>query len=158
MAWVYQPFLALLAVMLALSLAGLARPYIADARVRAAVAFVAAQPAIVYSFALQGSIKELATLWLIPLLAALVPVLTERQRPDGGPVPVRDLVRASAPLMLAAGAALAVIGPPAGIWLAPVLRGGRGAAVPPGRMEAWWPWRRASRRRWCWSPPRPWPP
>ena len=44
----------------------------------AAVAFLAAQPALVYAFAMQGSVKEIATLWLVPLLAALVADLASR--------------------------------------------------------------------------------
>jgi hypothetical protein len=80
-AWAFQPFLAFVAAMLALTLAGLLRGVVASPWRRAAVAALAAQPALVYSYAMQGSIKEIVTLWLVPLLAALVAGLADL--PDG---------------------------------------------------------------------------
>ena len=93
-AWAFQPFLAFMAAALALALAGLLRGVVESPIRRAAVAALAAQPALVYSFALQGSIKELATLWLVPLLAALVPLLG---RPGAAPRTVPPPRRGRAP-------------------------------------------------------------
>lgn len=112
-AWLYQPLLAFVAAMLALTIASLLRPAIDSAWRRAAIAAVAAQPALVYSFALQGSVKELVTLWLVPLLAALLTGLTRAE----GAVRVRELV----PLAIASAASVAAIGVAAAAWLGPVL-------------------------------------
>jgi hypothetical protein len=102
-AWVFQPFLACIAAALALTLVGLLQAVVASAWRRAAVAVVAAQPALVYSFAMQGSVKELATLWLVALLAALA----------AG----RHVVA----LAVAAAAGVAAIGVAVAAWLGPVL-------------------------------------
>ena len=68
-AWAFQPFLAFVAAMLALTLVGLLRGTVRSPWRRAAVAALAAQPALVYAYAMQGSVKEIVTLWLVPLLA-----------------------------------------------------------------------------------------
>jgi hypothetical protein len=110
-AWVYQPFLSFLVANLALALYALVRPLVAACWLRALVAFLAAQPALVMGYALQGSIKELATAWLVALMVALVaPLLVERAG-----------VRAAVPLAVAAAAAVAAIGPAALVWLGPIL-------------------------------------
>jgi len=76
-AWVYQPYLAFLAAMLALVLYELAGSVLRSARLRAVAAVVAAQPALLYGFALWGGIKELAAAPLVALVAALAPSATE---------------------------------------------------------------------------------
>ena len=70
-AWVFQPYLAFIAAALALSLVGLLNGIVASRWRRAAIAALAAQPALVYAFAMQGSVKELMTLWLVALFTAL---------------------------------------------------------------------------------------
>jgi len=118
-AWVYQPYLACFGACLSLSLYALAAQLVATRRTRAFVAFVAAQPALVMGYALQGSIKELATAWLVVLLVALLaPLLAERQG-----------ARAAVPLAVAAAASVAAIGPAVLPWLAPVLLAGLVATV-----------------------------
>ena len=57
--------------MLALSLVGLLNGIVESRWRRAAVAALAAQPALVYAFAMQGSVKELVTLWLVRAVHAL---------------------------------------------------------------------------------------
>ena len=109
-AWVFQPFLAFLAAMLSLSLYSLLGGIVERRALRAAIALLAAQPALVYAYALQGSVKELATVAVVATLLALVP-LTVR---EGG---LRRLV----PLAIASAAALAVLGPAVAPWLAPLL-------------------------------------
>ncbi|MDQ2967259.1 MAG: hypothetical protein M3R37_02940 [Actinomycetota bacterium] len=76
-AWVYQPYLAFLAAMLGLVLYEIAGCVIHSRRLRAIAAVVAAQPALLYGFALWGGIKELAAAALVALAAALAPMLTE---------------------------------------------------------------------------------
>ena len=73
-AWVYQPYLAFLAAMLALVLLELAGRVVRSTPLRAAAAIVAAQPALLYGFSLWGGIKELAAGPLIALVAALAPI------------------------------------------------------------------------------------
>ncbi len=109
-AWVFQPFLALLAAMLSLSLYSLLDGIVERRALRAAIALLAAQPALVYAYALQGSIKELATVAVVATLLALVPLTVG----EGGP---RRLV----PLAIASAAALAVLGPAVAPWLVPLL-------------------------------------
>jgi hypothetical protein len=110
-AWTFQPVLALLAAMLTLSLYALAGSVVASRRWRAAVAFVAAQPSLVLSYALQGSIKEVGTAWAVTTVAALVPVWVADR--EGGP-------RSVVALAVAVSAAVAIVGPAAGVWLAPL--------------------------------------
>jgi hypothetical protein len=109
-AWLFQPFLAMLAAMLSLALYSLLAGIVERRALRAAIAFVAAQPALVYAYSLQGSIKELATVVVIATLLALVPLTVG----EGG---VRRLV----PLAIVSAAALAVLGPAVVPWLAPLL-------------------------------------
>jgi hypothetical protein len=102
-AWVFQPFLACIGAALALTLVGLLQGVVASSWRRAAVAALAAQPALVYSFAMQGSIKELATMWLVALFTALA------------------VGRHVVALAVAAAAGVAAIGVAVVIWLGPVL-------------------------------------
>ena len=76
-AWVYQPCMAFFAAMLALALYALLRGAVRSAWLRAGVAFVAAQAALLYAYALWGGIKELAAAAFIGLAAAVVPVRRE---------------------------------------------------------------------------------
>ncbi len=109
-AWLYQPFLAFLMVVLALSLASLAAPLVRDRRLVALVAFAAAQPALVVGFALQGSIKELAALAMVAVLVAVVAAAPRGADSRG----VRSLLAVAMP----AAAALAALGPAAAPYLA----------------------------------------
>jgi hypothetical protein len=110
-AWVFQPYLALLAALMASAL------YVAVTRVvdsrwqRALCAFVASQSALLFAYGLWGGVKELAAAWAIALLAALVlPLLRER------------LTATSVlPIACASAALLAVLSFGGIIWLAPVL-------------------------------------
>ena len=109
-AWLWQPYLALLGGLLALALYALARHAVPSRPLRAAVAFVAAQPAILYGYALWGGIKELANAVLLAVLAACVGPLLE----DGS-------ARSALPLAAAAAAIVGVMSVGGGIWLALLL-------------------------------------
>ena len=89
--------------MLALSLVGLLNRVVESRWRRAAVAALAAQPALVYAFAMQGSVKELVTLWLVALFTALA------------------VGRHVIALAVAAAAGVAAIGLAVAPWLGPVL-------------------------------------
>ena len=109
-AWLYHPFLAVLLAMAALSIYTLAGA-IASRWLRAAVAFGGAGSALVYSFALQGSIKEIAALAMIATAtAAGADSITSKR-------PARGLLAVFVPAV----AMLGSIGPAAGAYLGPVL-------------------------------------
>jgi hypothetical protein len=109
LAWLYQPYLTFLAAMLALTLYALLEGLVPGRALRAGAAVVAAQPAILFGYALWGGIKELAGAWLLALIAALLP-WTVRQRP-----------RAAIPLGAAAAAFVCVLSLPGSVWLVPAL-------------------------------------
>jgi hypothetical protein len=123
-AWLYQPYLAVLAALLALALYALLGRVIASRPPRALAAFLAAQPAILYGYALWGGIKELAGALLLALIGALVPWTLEEGR---GP-------RAVLPLAAASAALVCVLSLPGALWL-----------VPPVLVAAVVAWRRRSR-------------
>ena len=111
LAWLYQPFLAFSALMLFCALASLVRAVFGQRWRTTAVAFVAAQPALLVSFAMQGSIKELAAVAAIVTTIALVYAAIAGQRPARGLVAVAVAAAAVLGAIGAAGAAyLAVPG------------------------------------------------
>ena len=109
LAWIFQPYIAFLAAMLALSLYALLEPLVPLRPMRAFAAFVAAQPAILFGYSLWGGIKELAGAWLFALLAVLVPWTL-------GP---RSSARAVLPLAAVCAAIVCVLSLPAAAWLLP---------------------------------------
>jgi len=111
LAWLYQPFLTVMAVVLCLAIAALAGPQLACPRQTAVVAFVAAQSALVVGFALQGSIKEIAAVAMLFTAAAVTAAAIGERRP------ARSLL-ALAPVVAAA---LGVLGPAALPYLAVVV-------------------------------------
>ena len=114
-AWLYQPYLAFLAALLALTLYTVLEGTIPSRPARAGAAFLAAQPAILYGYALWGGIKELAGALLLALIAALLPWTLAPKR---GP-------RAVLPLAAACATLVCVLSLPGAVWLvAPLLAGG----------------------------------
>jgi hypothetical protein len=73
-AWLYAPYLAFLAAMLALALESIAVALVRFAWQRAAIAFFAAQAALLYGYALWGGVKELAAAFLVPTFVAVCPL------------------------------------------------------------------------------------
>ncbi|MFL5911210.1 MAG: hypothetical protein ACJ768_11640 [Gaiellaceae bacterium] len=110
-AWLFQPYLAFLAALLALALYAVLEGTIASRPARAGAAFLAAQPAILYGYALWGGIKELAGALLLALIGALVPWTLEQGR---GP-------RAALPLAAACATLVCVLSLPGAVWLVPPL-------------------------------------
>jgi len=97
-AWIFQPYLACCAAALALCVYALVEPLVPSPRLRALVAVLAAQSALLYGYSLWGGIKEMTAAFLVALGVALaVPLL---RRP---PARLRE-VRATLPLAVAAGA------------------------------------------------------
>jgi hypothetical protein len=109
MIWLYAPFLAVLLGFAALVLAFLARSAGLARPAAALTGLVAAVPALVYSYALQGSIKEIALLPIVLLLGALT--LLARPMAAAGP-------RAMVPLGVVGAAGWSTIGFAFTPWLA----------------------------------------
>lgn len=101
--WGWQPFLALMAAMLGLSLYGLLTRAIDWAPGRAVAATVAAQPTVLFAYTLSGGIKELAAAAMLALLAALLAAES-----PAGPAPWRRALPAL--VALAAGFAVFSVG------------------------------------------------
>jgi hypothetical protein len=152
LAWVFQPYLSFLAAMLSLCLFSLLGGTLRPRPLRALVAFVAAQPALLVGYALWGGVKEVAVAFLIALAAALAPAvlrasdfhhtgvgsMSDALADDTAPPGRGDAVRDVAPLVLAAGALVGVASGGGLIWLGPMLaalaylawrRFGLGAAI-----------------------------
>lgn len=110
--WLWQPYLAFLAALTALTLYALVSRVIASRPLRAIVVVAGAQAALLYGYALWGGIKELPTALLVILIALLVPATMSRER-----------ARAVLPLAVASAAVLHVLSLAGVVWLAPPLTG-----------------------------------
>jgi len=82
-AWLYQPWLSWNAAMLTLCLYRLASPLIGHRLLRAAVAVLAGQAALLYGFALWGGVKELVAAALVATAFALAAELAPPYRLGG---------------------------------------------------------------------------
>lgn len=135
LAWVFQPYEALLGAMLALCLVAIAAPAVPSPRLRAVVALVAAQAALLVGYSLWGGVKEVAGAMLVALVAALAPLPLRRGAGAFG---------TAVPLALAAAALLGTLSIGAGVWLVPLLAPvavvaarALGARVALGRAGIW---------------------
>lgn len=108
-AWVFQPYLALLATLLALALYRLAGLVLVSRPGRAVAAFLAAQAALLYGYALWGGVKEVAAAALVALAAALT----------SETFAARGSALALLPLGIAAAALVGVLSIGAAVWLVP---------------------------------------
>jgi hypothetical protein len=70
-AWVFQPSIAFVAALLALALYALARPLVRSVWTAAFIAFVAAQPALLYAYAQWSGVKEVSAACLVASCCAL---------------------------------------------------------------------------------------
>jgi hypothetical protein len=111
LAWLWQPYLTFVLVMLALPLWSLARPVVRDERLRALAVFLAAQPALLYAYLLQGGVKELVAIALVAFAAAVGAELIRRDT---------QRWRLLLPLVVAAAALLCVLSAGAIAYVAPL--------------------------------------
>jgi hypothetical protein len=111
-AWIFQPYMACCAATVALCLYALIEPMISSVRIRALLAFLGAQSALLYGYSLWGGIKELTAAFLLVLGVTLAAGILLRR-----PTRPRELL----PLALAAGALVVTLGVGAGGWVAPAL-------------------------------------
>ncbi|MGD0166184.1 MAG: hypothetical protein ABSC51_02685 [Gaiellaceae bacterium] len=110
LAWLYQPCIAFFAAMLVFPFGSLLAPLVRLHRLRALAAFIAAQAALLYGYALWGGVKELAAAFLIASAAALAPIAREEL----------GSIRRLVPFALACAALLATLNVSAGLWLLPL--------------------------------------
>jgi hypothetical protein len=122
-AWLFQPYLALLAAMLALSLYAILGRLVASPSLRALAASIAAQPALLFGYSLWGGIKELGGAFLLALIAALLPWTLDERAGS----------RAVLPLAAACAALVCVLSLPGAVWIAPALVAGAAIARRPTR-------------------------
>ena len=118
-AWLWQPYLTFMLAVLASSLWALAAPLVADRRLRALAVFLAAQPALLYAYALQGGVKELAAAALAALGAALAAALLREP----------ERVRLAIPLAITAAGVVCVLGVGAVPYLGMLAAGAVAAAL-----------------------------
>jgi hypothetical protein len=111
-AWIFQPYLACCAVAVGLGIYALVEPVVQSPRLRALVAFVAAQPALLYGYAMWGGIKELTAAFLLVLGAALFArvMATRAESP-----------RRLLPLAIAGAGLIVTLGAGAAAWVVPAL-------------------------------------
>ena len=110
-AWVYQPFLTFVAVMACLSLYAVLSTAIASRPLRTVAAFLATQAGLVYAYALEGSVKEIGTVWIIALTVALGAEWLRTRGP----------LRATVPLAVAVAAGLGILNVSILPWLGALL-------------------------------------
>jgi hypothetical protein len=126
-AWLLQPYMAFLAVMMSLALYSVAGQLVRSRPLRALVAFVASQPALLFAYSLWGGTKELLAAWVLALIAALLPAILKSDVSG----------RAMLPLAAVCAAAFASLSAGAALWILPLLvpalvviaRGGKSAEV-----------------------------
>jgi hypothetical protein len=111
LAWVFQPYVSFLAAMLSLCLWQIVAGLLRYPGRRALVAFVGAQPALLFGYAMWGGVKEVSASVFVALAAALAPAAVRATAPR----------RAAALLALAAGALVGVLSAGGLIWLGPML-------------------------------------
>ncbi len=134
-AWVFQPTIAFLGAMLALTIYAGCRSLLRSRFWCAVAAVLGAQPALLYAYAVWSGIKEMAAAAMLALVCVLI-VETAGRWKEGRPM---------LPPAIAVAALLAILSPAGGVWLGvPILaslvmlaRGGiRGAAVRTASMTA----------------------
>jgi hypothetical protein len=110
-AWLIQPYMSLLAACIALCLWEIMVPLVADRRLRALVATIGAQPALLVGYVQWGGVKEVAAAALIALAIALVPRVWGVRSSGGWIIALAVAVAALAAVLSLGGLA----------WVVPVL-------------------------------------
>ena len=109
--WLFAPFCAYAAAMLAITLYALTDAIVSSPRVRVAIATIAALSATLYGYTMWGGIKEIVVAALLPLVAGLA--RSQRSATGSG--------RALLPVAVACAAVLATLSLGAIVWLAPLV-------------------------------------
>jgi hypothetical protein len=109
-AWLFQPYIAFLAALLGLVVYALLGELVRRRWLRAVLAFVGAQPALLYGYAFWSGIKEMTVAYLVALTAALAAALRDRLE-----------VRSQLPVAVAAAALLVCQSVLGVVWLVGLL-------------------------------------
>ena len=112
-AWLWQPYLTFLAVLLGLVLYQLVAGVVRLRGLRALIAVLGTQAALIYGYALWGGIKELSIAMIVGLIAVLVPIAAAKDA----------RVRRIIPLAVASACLVGVLSVGGAVWLAPLLAG-----------------------------------
>jgi hypothetical protein len=128
-AWIFQPYLACCGAAVALGVYALVEPLVESPRLRALVAFLGAQPALLYGYSLWGAVKELTAAFLLVLGAALVARVVVK-RPENP--------RGLLPVAVGAAGLIVTLGAGAAAWVVPTLLG----------VVLAWAWRARRARLW----------
>ncbi len=107
LAWLFQPTIAVYATMLALAIYALCADLVASPRLRVLVAFLGAQPALLFQYAFWSGIKEMAAAMMIALICALF----------GSTLRHWSSLRGALPAALGVAGLLAVLSIAGGFWL-----------------------------------------
>jgi hypothetical protein len=107
LAWVYQPYLAVMMSMAALGLYELLDGTVGSRALRSFTALIVSLAGLTYAFYLVASVKELATTWVVTVTVVLV--FATLRRPPG--------LRALVPLVVAAVAGLDILAVAIAPWL-----------------------------------------
>jgi hypothetical protein len=107
LAWLFQPTIAVYASALGLAIYAASARLVSRRPLRALVAFLGAQPALLFQYAFWSGIKELAAAAMIALICALVVSTIDRW----------STVRGVLPVAIAAAAMLAMLAVAGGVWL-----------------------------------------
>ena len=111
-AWIIQPYMACCGAAVGLCAYALVEPLFASPRIRALIAFFAAQSALLYGYSLWGGEKELTAAFLLILGAALlVPITFQRPKNPRGLLPVA----------VASSALIVTLSVGAAAWILPAL-------------------------------------
>ena len=111
-AWIVQPYLACCGAAVGLCVYALVEPVVESQRMRALVAFLAAQPALLYGYSLWGGQKELTAAFLVIVGVALAAAVIVQR-----PANPRGLL----PLAVAAAALILTLGSGAAAFVVPAL-------------------------------------
>jgi hypothetical protein len=110
-AWVFQPYMAFLAALLATTFYVLVTPILRSRPLRALAAFVASQAALLFGYYLWGGVKEVSAAWTLGLIGALaIPAARSSAT-----------ARGILPLAAACAATLAILSFGGVVWLGPLL-------------------------------------
>jgi len=110
-AWVVQPYMAYMGALLALGAWAITEPLVKSPWLRALVAFLAAQSALLFGYYLWGGIKEMAAAAFVVSIAGVAAfAIREWESP-------RPLV----PLAVMSAALIGILSGGGGVWLAPIL-------------------------------------
>ena len=110
-AWIFQPYIAILAAFAALGVYAILDQTRGPRWLIALGAFLSASAGLVYAYALEGSVKEIATICVIPMILAA----------GAAYVNARGGIRGVIPLAVATAAGVGILNASILVWVGPIL-------------------------------------